>query len=188
MGSVTEDFLRVNGEFMEQHFEGKSFATWLLERGKLYEWKPLEDKSLLGRSKECFQNATYAALWRDGKFTYCEGYAFAGFFPVQHAWVIDNEDGKAVDVTWQSGGKLCGFCLGDGTIEKEIADYEFEEETCDWCKGSGEQDYEHHDLTNAEYFGIEIDDATLRKWILKLKHYGILEEMFAEERSKVCQH
>lgn len=55
---------------------------------------------LRGEIRQCFYNSLMAAsAWPD-RLVYCEGIAFSGFLPVNHAWVLDLETGLAWDPTW----------------------------------------------------------------------------------------
>ncbi len=47
---------------------------------------------------QCFHNA-WKLVCEDPSLIYCEGYAQAGFFPMEHAWV-ETPDGEIVDPTW----------------------------------------------------------------------------------------
>jgi hypothetical protein len=131
-----------------------------------------------GYLRDCFQNAALAALWDDG-LTYAEGFAHKGGMVVHHAWVV-NQEGKAIEVTWRDGGRECGFCT-DGKVELDEDDPERIEEdeetwwgTCRVCGGSGEADYTHHTLERAEYYGIPVDDDTLRARISANGIWGVL--------------
>lgn len=52
-----------------------------------------------GEVKECFYNAFMLTLSHP-HLVYTEGYAMAGFFPVNHAWCTDPETGRIIDPTW----------------------------------------------------------------------------------------
>lgn len=52
-----------------------------------------------GQVRECYYNAYVTAIVHR-HLTYTEGYAQAGFFPVQHAWCTDTRTGNIVDPTW----------------------------------------------------------------------------------------
>jgi len=59
-----------------------------------------------GRKQECYRNSenlvTFQSL--DDRYVYVEGYAMKpGLIPLSHAWVVDLNDGKAIDPTWPEG-------------------------------------------------------------------------------------
>lgn len=58
-----------------------------------------------GRMKECYRNATMAAL-RQTRLIYCEGYAMPDLVPIpmEHAWLYDPEAGRVVETTWEQPG------------------------------------------------------------------------------------
>jgi hypothetical protein len=47
----------------------------------------------------CYRNATMLAI-KDPTLTYVEGYALGGFFPMEHAWCVD-QYGMVIDTTWE---------------------------------------------------------------------------------------
>jgi hypothetical protein len=85
-------------------------------------------------------------------------------------------------VTWRDGGTECGFC-DDGTAELRDGDEGYDEDdedtwtgTCWYCKGTGVSRNEHSPLDGTGYYGIEIDNDTLRALILKHEVWGCLNE------------
>ena len=51
------------------------------------------------RSKACYRNAANLAM--EHGLRYCEGWAYDGPVPVQHAWNL-TDDGFVVDITWRN--------------------------------------------------------------------------------------
>lgn len=71
------------------------------QRLNLDDWKQLPKTS-----KQCFYNATSAALDYPEQLTYVEGYAIPDSeinFPMLHAWVVDQND-QLLDPTWKNSG------------------------------------------------------------------------------------
>lgn len=54
-------------------------------------WEPMEQG-------QCFYNA-WELVCGDPTLIYCEGFASAGIFPTEHAWV-ETPDGEIIDPTW----------------------------------------------------------------------------------------
>ena len=84
------------------HYVG--FDQMVLKHGLLFKHgpnvTPTEREYSATTAKECFLNATHAALeHRD--LTYVEGFAYNGILPIHHAWLVD-EDGVVHDPTWAS--------------------------------------------------------------------------------------
>jgi hypothetical protein len=84
------------------HYVG--FEQMVLKHGLLFKHgpdvTPTEREYSATTPKECFLNATHAALeHRD--LTYVEGYAYNGLLPIHHAWLVD-ENGVVHDPTWAS--------------------------------------------------------------------------------------
>ncbi len=86
-----------NGNFPKiGHYFG--WLDFILQHGFPFEAADLPEQYKLGSPKQCFSNAFTAALGQPD-LIYCEGYA-CGVIPVHHAWCIDKNTGKVVDVTW----------------------------------------------------------------------------------------
>lgn len=82
--------------------EGWSYGSYeelVLHLGKPFERKPLPTGVAQGELGDCFANAFNTVMMNAGQWRYVEGYA-AGPIPVNHAWVLDIEDGKVFDPTW----------------------------------------------------------------------------------------
>lgn len=180
--------MQLLSKFAEEH-NYASMETYVLEHGRAYESKPLPADLSYGEAKNCYGNATHIAL--EGQYVYCEGYAYTpGLIPCQHAWLVDPEDGKAIDVTWQDGGRLCAFCLGEKVVEIAVewdedgSETGWEERDCDWCKGTGEQDHDHSSREGTEYYGIEFSRDELARLILKSGTYGCLETYIVEQLNR----
>jgi hypothetical protein len=64
----------------------------------------------------CFHNAFHVVIdrryreFREPELIYCEGYAFAEFFPMLHAWVIDH-NGHVIHPTWKDGLDYFGVAV-----------------------------------------------------------------------------
>lgn len=75
----------------------------LLEVGRRWRWRPLaRDLSRAtrwGLERACFSNALLAAMLHPD-LRYVEGFAYAGAFPIHHAWNVDPA-GVVVDFTWR---------------------------------------------------------------------------------------
>lgn len=181
--SVVQEHLKALSDFYEQYYPDQpNFQKWLLENCQLFEAKPKPDEQEYGESKMCYHNALMTVQWEGERYRYCEGIAYTpGSIPMEHAWVLDTEDGKVFDVTWRDGGNECGFCLGLGTRfdDDEESETYGDEYPCNMCpNSSGKLDHEHRSLEGTEYFGIVIEDAVQRT--LKRGKYGVLLNMFAE--------
>lgn len=60
-----------------------------------------------GLPKQCFRNAGNVAINEPDRFLYCEGLAVISVdlpLPVEHAWVWDLQEQRAVEVTWETAG------------------------------------------------------------------------------------
>lgn len=84
---------------------------FLLEHGREFKAGRLPKRwlSQCGKWKECFRNSSLAAL-DNPKLRYVEGYA-TGVIPVpmHHAWCIDSNDDRVVDLTWKDQQKCAYF-------------------------------------------------------------------------------
>jgi hypothetical protein len=81
-----------------------SIEGFVLKHGR--EWKPTpklqrEFRVHRGNIKECFRNASMAAL-SDRCLTYVEGFALS-VIPVLHAWCVTAR-GEVVELTWEEAG------------------------------------------------------------------------------------
>lgn len=81
-----------------------SYEGLVLAEGRTFFPAPLPSDVEPTEVNECFRNALMLAWGSYKRFTYCEGYGFAGVLPTMHAWVTD-ESGLAIDPTWS-------FCDG----------------------------------------------------------------------------
>jgi hypothetical protein len=178
-------------EMMEQEVEAmnrigfpreQNLKAAVLEHGQAYELdRDATAEADQGKLKECFTNAGHAALFNDD-VTYVEGFATSGWgLAVHHAWVIDNETGKAIELTWRDGGDDCGFCDdGEQELDDTYEAYDEDDEetwvqTCFYCEGTGKCPHgEHSTLDDAQYYGIAVDAETLRKIVLKRQTWGVL--------------
>ena len=80
------------------------FEGMVLKHGLLFKHgpnvTPTEREYSATTPKQCFMNATHAALeHRD--LTYVEGFAYNGLLPIHHAWLVD-DNGVVHDPTWAS--------------------------------------------------------------------------------------
>ena len=64
----------------------------------------------MGKRQQCFANATRWALSFPSEVFYCEGYAYQGFLPTHHGWLIDR-DGKVIETTpgWEEPSAYFGI-------------------------------------------------------------------------------
>ena len=85
---------------------GSAFAAAILKHGRWFEGKARPGDVALGVPHQCRANAQRAALAEPDRWDYAEGFGIhpADPFAVQHAWVVDTVDGRAVDVTWDRPG------------------------------------------------------------------------------------
>lgn len=153
----------------------------VLKHGQVYELdRAASDEQERGRLKECFENAAQAALY-GCDLTYVEGFAHSGWgMLVHHAWAV-NAEGKAIELTWRDGTDECGFCVdGERKLDEDDEGYDEDDQetwhaTCFWCEGSGRSpDGKHRSLEDAEYFGVEVDNDTLVKLLMKHEVWGVL--------------
>lgn len=159
-------------------------AKYLLEHGEAMGPRiDLPAGMEYGETRNCFGNAFGAAFSTDGEgaLTYCEGYAYTpGLIACHHAWVV-NECGEVIDVTWRDGGTECGFCQGNGTVQKAVEWDEdgdeagWEEVDCRWCQGTGEQEHEHPSREAAEYLGVRVSRERLIEVVMAKGTYGVLD-------------
>lgn len=189
-------------QFVKQHEPTRLMfdpsEKWILENGvPMGPRISVEEAGVANmEAKMCFQNAFQTAVYSDGQFTYCEGWAYTpGLIACQHAWVIDAE-GRVVDPTWHDSGDFCSFCIGEKTKCAEICeeceeDSEFcphtldelmeigtysEEIPCRWCNGSGKDDQEHRSREGTEYLGVAVPEKLLIKIVFAKQTYGVLPE------------
>lgn len=96
---VTDDWVRrANSTHTDTLF------GFVLKHGRAYKplpKLPMEFRVHRGIIKECFRNASMAAL-QDRCLTYVEGYA-SSIIPVAHAWCVTAR-GQAVELTWDKPG------------------------------------------------------------------------------------
>lgn len=75
----------------------------VLEHGRRWRWRrlsrDLSPATRWGIPRGCFSNSLLAAQFHPD-LRYVEGYAYAGQFPIHHAWNVD-PDGVVLDFTWQ---------------------------------------------------------------------------------------
>jgi hypothetical protein len=73
----------------------------LLREGLAFKVKARPRDMRAGIAGRCYANCHAIAARRGTRYAYCEGIAFADFgMPVEHAWLLDLTDGRAVDPTW----------------------------------------------------------------------------------------
>jgi hypothetical protein len=85
----------------------KAPARFMVEHGREFEFGPDSFDSEKGEPKECYANAGRQAL-EDSGVTYVEGYVNS-IIPIEHAWLVDNETGRVVETTLQSGDHIKGY-------------------------------------------------------------------------------
>jgi hypothetical protein len=102
--------LMVQAEAARKAFYGRragavyqSSEELLLEAGRRWSWQPLaRDLSPLTRwgfPAACYANSLLAAILHSD-LRYVEGFAYAGAFPIHHAWNVDSR-GVVQDFTWR---------------------------------------------------------------------------------------
>lgn len=99
----------------------KTPVRLVLKHGQSFDVSHKWPKSLpleRGPAKECFRNCTMAAL-RNPRFIYCEGVADAGI-PVDHAWVLDSQTGRAYDLTWEKGIGYFGLAFDTDWLRRRL--------------------------------------------------------------------
>lgn len=112
---TTEDYLR-HVAVMHRAVPGwahSSAEEFVLRHGTRFEMKPKPDGVRWGITGQCYANA-HNEIQRhsDPYYVYVEGYAMSVHgLVVQHAWILDELDGKAFDPTWKP--PRAGLCLND---------------------------------------------------------------------------
>jgi len=106
------------------------------------------------RPRECFMNAAKLAFDVNG-LVYCEGFAWCGIIPVQHAWVSFR--GRPIDVTWPK--------KDDG----ELAQGRIDKVTVSLKKILSRVAY---NIGACSYYGIEVANNYLREHILATEKYS----------------
>lgn len=75
----------------------------LLRHGRRWRWhrlsRDLSPATRWGLPRACFSNALLAAMFH-ADLRYVEGFAYAGAFPIHHAWNVDSV-GVVQDFTWR---------------------------------------------------------------------------------------
>jgi hypothetical protein len=104
--TTIQEHISFIADFYDQQMNGQpNFNRWMLENCRTFEPKERPSGWRLGQLGNCFQNAFEIVTdrWpRSNRYVYCEGLAWTGkFIPVDHAWVVDTEDDKAIDITWR---------------------------------------------------------------------------------------
>jgi hypothetical protein len=75
----------------------------LVEHGEPFKIEPYDRSRFeLGEMGKCFANAYGAVVLDKRRSTYVEGFVISGLgVPMQHALVVENDTGRAFDVTWR---------------------------------------------------------------------------------------
>lgn len=76
-----------------------SYQDLVAQNGKEFERKRLPKGFARMKPKNCYENAVLCVLKGQERYRYVEGYA-RGMLAMEHAWVLDAEDGKIFDPTW----------------------------------------------------------------------------------------
>lgn len=95
----THDFMVANNCAANPEWAHRTYEHLVLTEGQSFERKPLPRHARKMRAKMCYHNATYCVFGDPDRYRYVEGWA-AGIIPMQHAFVLDLEDGKIFDPTW----------------------------------------------------------------------------------------
>jgi hypothetical protein len=96
-------------EYFEPDHKLYSRERYVLTNGRLWIPQPYPKRYKRGVPKYCFANARALAK-RNKKLRYVEGFAYPAqpFFPVSHAWCVDQQD-RVIDNTWRGDGTAyCG--------------------------------------------------------------------------------
>ena len=92
--SCSEELLLDAGKFYR--------SNELTKQEREYVQKTLDSLGFMPRSKECYYNAQLMILNDyEKRLSYCEGIAYCGLIPLNHAWLTINE--KVIDLTWKDG-------------------------------------------------------------------------------------
>lgn len=107
LGAIAEGYYHLDVNPAREDLKYRTYEELVLAEGRL--WTPEQVRhEKLGPVRECYSNAIHAAVTND--WGYVEGFA-ASVFPVMHAWCVD-EDGMAVEVTWdQPGTEYMGIVM-----------------------------------------------------------------------------
>lgn len=75
--------------------------------------------------RQCFRNASFAAIEQGSVYTYCEGYALMPDTgaPAEHAWIV-GRDGRIIDPSWPDvtdAGRYWGILFATGFLKMQIA-------------------------------------------------------------------
>lgn len=102
---VTESEMLYGDKRQRRETDGWRYGTYqdlILEIGGMPQVASLELPNWVDKAplQQCYQNA-YELVVACPELTYVEGYALGSFFPVAHAWTVD-EDGRIIDPTWAS--------------------------------------------------------------------------------------
>lgn len=81
----------------------------VLEAGRRWRWRRLSRDfspgvTRWGIPRGCFSNSMIAAI-QHPDLRYVEGFAYAGHFPIHHAWNVDADD-TVIDFTWREDREL----------------------------------------------------------------------------------
>lgn len=120
----TMEYLRTVDEIASRA-KLKTPARLVLRLGQSFEVRHKWPKSVpleRGPARECFRTCTLAAL-NNPRFIYCEGMADA-VIPVDHAWVMDSETGRAYDLTWKDGVGYFGVAFDTTWLRRRIVSSE----------------------------------------------------------------
>jgi len=101
MSELKQYLLRISETFTTQ----KTYESIFLKYGRAFEAPacPRPKGIRKGRDKVCFMNSYHLT---DFGYRYVEGFAVPDIgiqFPIQHAWVIDDND-NVIETTWAKSG------------------------------------------------------------------------------------
>ncbi len=81
----------------DYHYHG--VEDFISQHGQTYDVRKKPKHIPYDTKQECYRNAL-RFVWNNPSYTYVEGFATTGILPVQHAWVV-NENNEIIDTTWR---------------------------------------------------------------------------------------
>ena len=85
---------------LEQHYGDLPYARMVFGLGgQSFTAKP---HPYITEAGHCFERAYHFVKQFPDRYAYCEGFAVNPLAGMLHAWVIDLEDGRALDLSWDT--------------------------------------------------------------------------------------